>query len=95
MEAGTRAMRVAWLAIVVLACGICYSLGFQSGVADATLKADDRIGMMSETLQGIIQANEIRTAAAEREPEQAATHAVGASVQPMPGEAPYRAAAAF
>ena len=42
--------RAAWAVIAVLACGFCYSLGFQSGWSDATVRSDERLGQVTRTL---------------------------------------------
>ena len=55
MEAGIGAKRLAWAVIAVLACGFCYSIGFQSGSADATIRFDQRIHEVTATLQTVIR----------------------------------------
>lgn len=49
MEAGVVPKRVAWVVVGLLACGFCYSIGWQLGSTDATRRADDRIQLMSDT----------------------------------------------
>jgi hypothetical protein len=53
VEAGIGAKRVAWTVIVALACGFCYSIGFQSGWSDATVRADRRLDQVTATLQEV------------------------------------------
>ena len=50
MEAGFRAKGVALLAVVVLACGLCYSLGYQSGWIRASESAAERMDRINESL---------------------------------------------
>ena len=49
MDAGVVPKGVAWVVVGLLACGLCYSIGWQSGSTDATLRAADRFRLMSET----------------------------------------------
>lgn len=51
MEAGIRARGVAWAVITVLGCGLCYSLGFQSGWAGAAQSAAGRLDGITEALE--------------------------------------------
>ena len=51
MEAGVAPKRVAWVVVGVLACGFSYSIGWQSGSTDATLRAADRFNIMTETYE--------------------------------------------
>ena len=51
MDAGIRAKGVAWLAVAVLACGLCYSLGYQSGWIRASESASDRLNRLNESLE--------------------------------------------
>ena len=51
MEAGLVPKGVAWGVVGVLACGFCYSIGWQSGSTDATLRASDRFQMMADTYE--------------------------------------------
>lgn len=50
MEVGTRAKGVMWLAVAVLACGLCYSIGFQTGFIRASEAAEGRIERINESL---------------------------------------------
>lgn len=61
MESGLRAKRVAWVAVVLVGFAFCYSMGFQAGVSDTTIKADARMRDVSQSLREIMQ----RTATAD------------------------------
>ena len=66
MEAGIGAKRVAWALIAALACGFCYSIGFQSGWSDATVRADQRLDQVTATLQDVV--NDANPAVPEETP---------------------------
>ena len=51
MEAGVMPKGVAWVVVGVLACGFCYSIGWQLGSTDATLRATDRFELMADTYE--------------------------------------------
>jgi hypothetical protein len=51
MEAGVRPKGVAWAVVGLLGCGFSYSIGFQLGSTDATLRATDRFQMMADTYE--------------------------------------------
>ena len=51
MEAGSTTKRLTWGVIAVLACAFCYSIGFQSGWSEATVKADVRLLHMSGAME--------------------------------------------
>jgi hypothetical protein len=53
VEAGNRSRMMAWLTVIALACGFCYSIGFQSGWTEATVKADDRIHTLTQSLANL------------------------------------------
>jgi hypothetical protein len=46
-----RAKGAAWLAVAVLACGFCYSLGFQTGVIRASQAAESRLERINDSLE--------------------------------------------
>jgi hypothetical protein len=50
VEAGIRARGLAWAVIAILACGICYSIGFQSGSIEATTQLEGRMNLINESL---------------------------------------------
>jgi hypothetical protein len=50
MEPTTRAKGVAWAAIALLACGLCYSIGFQSGWNRGTDTANQQIDTINQSL---------------------------------------------
>ena len=54
MESGIGAKRVAWAVIVALGCGFCYSIGFQSGWSEATVRSDQRMEKVTESLQELV-----------------------------------------
>ena len=49
MDAGCTAKRLVWGVIAVLACALCYSIGFQSGWSDATVRSDRRLDQFNST----------------------------------------------
>ena len=51
MEAGVRPKGVAWAVVGLLGCGFSYSIGFQLGSTDATLRTTDRFKMMADTYE--------------------------------------------
>ena len=51
MEAGVMPKGVAWAVVGLLGCGFCYSIGWQSGSTDATLRATDRFRLMADTYE--------------------------------------------
>ena len=51
VEAGSAAKRLVSIVIAVLACAFCYSIGFQSGWSEATVKADGRLLDMSGAME--------------------------------------------
>ena len=51
MEAGVVPKGVAWVVVGLLGCGFCYSIGWQMGSTDATLRASDRFQMMADTYE--------------------------------------------
>ena len=51
MEVGVLPKGVAWVVVGLLACGFCYSIGWQLGSTDATLRATDRFQMMADTYE--------------------------------------------
>ena len=55
MEVGSGPKRLAWVAIACLACAFCYSIGFQFGWSEATIRADDRLMNMTHSFEGVIQ----------------------------------------
>ena len=66
MEAGVGPKAVAWALVCVLACGFCYSIGWQSGSADATEDASARLRAMTAALDDIyLRADENARAAAD------------------------------
>jgi hypothetical protein len=50
VEPTTRARGVAWAAIALLACGLCYSIGFQSGWNRGTDTANQQIETINQNL---------------------------------------------
>ena len=54
VDTGNGAKRAAWLVCVVLTCGLCYSIGFQAGWSDATVRSDRRMDQMTATLQEMV-----------------------------------------
>ena len=54
MEACSGAKRLGWVVIACLACAFSYSIGFQFGWSEATVRADDRLINMTESLEGVI-----------------------------------------
>jgi hypothetical protein len=54
VEAGIRFRAVVWAAIVVFACGLCYSMGFQSGWMQASGSVEVRMTSINETLRRIM-----------------------------------------
>ena len=54
VESGVRAKRVAWLVVVVLGFAFCYSMGFQAGVSEGTIRADARMRDVSASLREVM-----------------------------------------
>jgi hypothetical protein len=72
VDAGIAAKRVVWAVIVVLACALCYSIGFQSGWSDATVRSDQRLDQFNSTVQDVTN-----RAVAEEDAARAARLAAG------------------
>ena len=53
MDTGCTAKRLIWGVIAVLACALCYSIGFQSGWSDATVRSDQRLDQFNSTFQEV------------------------------------------
>ena len=51
MEVGVVPKGVAWGVVGALACAFCYSIGWQSGSTDATLRATDQFQLMADTYE--------------------------------------------
>jgi hypothetical protein len=66
MEMGIRARGLVWIAIVSLACGLCYSIGFQSGWTQGTATLDDRLKLIDDALHDLM---------AQTPPDEGAPHA--------------------
>jgi len=54
VEAGIRFRAVVWVAIAVFACGLCYSMGFQSGWVQATGSVEVRMTSINESLRRLM-----------------------------------------
>ena len=53
MDTGCAAKRLVWGVIAVLACALCYSIGFQSGWSDATVRSDRRLEQFNSRFQEV------------------------------------------
>jgi hypothetical protein len=53
VEAGKRAKGLAWLAVVTLACGFFYCIGFQFGWTQATVHSDQRMEQLGDVLDDL------------------------------------------
>ena len=64
-----RARGVAWAAIALLACGLCYSIGFQSGWIRGADTVNQRLNTVNQSLHDdLLQAGESQTASARNRP---------------------------
>jgi len=64
-----RARGVAWAAIALLACGLCYSIGFQSGWIRGADTVNQQLDTLNQSLHDdLLHGGELQSASARHRP---------------------------